>query len=68
MVAVGTDIYVHGGMEGTTIHSDMYKFDTGAVEWCRNKHFELSTSYSTKNSSKLSVSIISLEKKKLFNV
>ena len=29
MVALGTDIYVHGGMAGTSIYDDLYKFDTG---------------------------------------
>ena len=28
-VTVGTDIYIHGGMAGTDMFDDLYKFDTG---------------------------------------
>ena len=28
-VAVGTDIYVHGGMAGTDMFDDLYRFNTG---------------------------------------
>lgn len=32
-VAVGTDIYIHGGMAGTDIFDDLYKFDTVTNAW-----------------------------------
>ena len=28
-VTVGTDIYIHGGMAGTDMFDDLYKFNTG---------------------------------------
>ena len=28
-IAVGTDIYVHGGMAGTDMFDDLYRFNTG---------------------------------------
>ena len=28
-VAIGTDIYVHGGMSGTDMFDDLYRFNTG---------------------------------------
>ena len=28
-VAIGTDIYVHGGMAGTDMFDDLYRFNTG---------------------------------------
>lgn len=30
-VAVGTDIYIHGGMAGTNMYDDLYKFNTGRL-------------------------------------
>lgn len=30
-VAVGTDIYIHGGMAGTNMFDDVYKFNTGRL-------------------------------------
>ena len=30
-VAVGKDIYIHGGMAGTSIFDDVYKFNTGRL-------------------------------------
>lgn len=30
-VAVGTDIYIHGGMAGTDMFDDVYKFNTGRL-------------------------------------
>lgn len=34
-VAVGTDIFIHGGMAGTNMYDDLYKFNTGKL----NKKF-----------------------------
>ena len=31
-VAVGTDIYIHGGMAGTDMFDDLYKFNTGMLK------------------------------------
>ena len=31
-VAVGTDIYIHGGMAGTDMFDDVYKFNTGRLQ------------------------------------
>ena len=28
-ITVGTDIYIHGGMAGTDMCDDLYKFNTG---------------------------------------
>lgn len=30
-VVVGTDIYIHGGMAGTNMFDDVYKFNTGRL-------------------------------------
>lgn len=30
-VAVGTDIYIHGGMAGTNMFDDVYKFNTSRL-------------------------------------
>ena len=36
-VAIGTDIYIHGGMAGTDMFDDLYKFDTGMqLQCCSN--------------------------------
>lgn len=29
MVAIGTTIYLHGGMAGTSVFDDLYQFNTG---------------------------------------
>ncbi|XP_020602771.1 rab9 effector protein with kelch motifs-like isoform X2 [Orbicella faveolata] len=34
-VAVGTDIYIHGGMAGTNIFDDVYKFNTVSHTWSK---------------------------------
>ncbi|KAL0965489.1 hypothetical protein UPYG_G00281940 [Umbra pygmaea] len=33
MIAVGTKLYIHGGMAGEKLHSDMYALDTGNMRW-----------------------------------
>lgn len=34
-VAVGTDIYIHGGMAGTDMFDDVYKFNTVSHSWSK---------------------------------
>ncbi|XP_029371410.1 rab9 effector protein with kelch motifs [Echeneis naucrates] len=33
IVAVGSNIYIHGGMAGNKFHSDIYALDTGSMRW-----------------------------------
>ncbi|XP_010876089.1 rab9 effector protein with kelch motifs [Esox lucius] len=33
VVAVGSKLYVHGGMAGEKLHSDMYSLDTDCMKW-----------------------------------
>ncbi|XP_070541183.1 rab9 effector protein with kelch motifs-like [Ptychodera flava] len=33
MVAIGTKIYIHGGMAGTTFYDDVHELDTVALSW-----------------------------------
>lgn len=34
-VAIGTDIYIHGGMSGTDMFNDLYRFNTDNLSWSR---------------------------------
>ncbi|KAG7232401.1 hypothetical protein INR49_008890 [Caranx melampygus] len=33
IVAVGSKIYIHGGMAGDKFHNDIYSLDTGSMKW-----------------------------------
>ncbi|XP_034048937.1 rab9 effector protein with kelch motifs [Thalassophryne amazonica] len=37
IIAVGSRIYIHGGMAGDTSHSDMYCLDTRSMKWTKVK-------------------------------